>query len=143
VGVVVIPWSAGGGVRTAVSGVRRAVWACHPLAGARLITVDDGYRLELSEQVNVDVLELLSLVDSAQAALAADPTTALTLATHCARSTTAVFLPGVNGTWAESWRSRLRGEIATALRVEAAAALVTDRPSRATRAARALVVLDG
>lgn len=29
-------------LRTAVSGVRRAVWACQPLADSRLITLDDG-----------------------------------------------------------------------------------------------------
>ncbi len=111
------------------------MWACQPLAGSQLVTLDDGYRLELSRRVDVDVLELLALADSARVALAVDPTTALTLAAHVARGAAAVFLPGVSGTWVESWRARLRGEMVTALRVEAAAALATDRPWDARQAA--------
>ncbi len=137
-----LPTTWASALRTAVSTVRRGLWACQPLAGSRLVTLPDAYQLLLPEQVDVDVIELLALVGSAQAALTADPTTALTLAAHCGRAATAVFLPGVTGAWVESWRNRLRGEIAAALRVEAEAALQTRRFLRARWAAERATTLE-
>jgi len=105
-----------------------------------LVTVGDGYRLDLPAGTTIDVDTLEPAAIRAEAAAAkGEPARALEIATAALDVTDGTALPGTRGDWVDGFRAEVARRRERLARVAGEASLALGDHARAERLARALV----